>query len=542
MRKLESRGVQITVLMGVAAAAGATGLTGIPDANPRLPGISAPIQLAHGLRQSIVAEGSMPLENPSPGFGYYGFNDDGPHVPAAGALPAANAPVIEATKTEPDKNTYLAIYGLHGADPTYEYGTHFLFQGHENGAGGKSFISRVNLDADGAHRVSLLASTEANGTALPTFDGSTWDPFARRLLFTAEGNGTSTGGVWQATPDVPSVAVNLLGIIGRGGFEGVQVDPAGNVWLVEDIGGSTVAGAKVANSFIYRFIPKNRWDLTQGGKLQALQLMKLDGSGPIVFNAASALTQELKDIHTYGNTFDTRWVTVHDNDVDGTAVFNANALAKAKNATPFKRPENGLFRPGMNFREFYFTETGDTSATTTAGSDFGGFGGLMKLSQLSSSADRGKLTLLFRGDLEHTAFDNLAFWDANHLVAVEDRGDGLHAQANALDSGWLFDVRANFAGGALPARIIAAGRDGLSTIDAGFSGMAGFQNDGDNELTGIHVSDGDPTVAGLLGVRAPHPFQDGWRVFYTQQHGENGTYEIVEDEHEDHEHHWRFGW
>jgi hypothetical protein len=263
---------------------------------------------------------------------------------------------------------------------------------------------------------------------------------------------------------------------------------------------------------------------------------KHGGSGPIVFDGTNALTHDLKDLHTYGNVFDTRWVTVHDTDVDGTAVFNANAAAKAQSATPFKRPENGLFRPGINFREFYFTETGDTSATTTAGSDFGGFGGLLKLSQLSSSADRGKLTLLFKGDLEHTSFDNLAFWDANHLVAVEDRGDGLHAQANALDSGWLFDVRANFAGGAQPLRIIAGGRDALATVDSAFFGMPGFQNEGDNELTGFHVSDGDASVAGLLGVRAPHPFEDGWRVFYTQQHGENATYEILEDEHDDHDH------
>jgi len=49
-------------------------------------------------------------------------------------------------------------------------------------------------------------------------------------------------------------------------------------------------------------------------------------------------------------------VTIHDNNVDGFAVFNANQLAKHKGATPFKRPENGVFRPGTHFREFFFTE------------------------------------------------------------------------------------------------------------------------------------------------------------------------------------------
>ncbi len=55
----------------------------------------------------------------------------------------------------------------------------------------------------------------------------------------------------------------------------------------------------------------------------------------------------------------------------------------------------------------------------------------------------------------------------------------------------------------------------------------GFQNEGDNEITGIHVSDGDPTPGGVLGAKGPHPFRDGWRVFWTQQHGDNTTWEIV---------------
>ena len=39
----------------------------------------------------------------------------------------------EAQKTEPDKNTYLVFTkSLPGADPNYDYGTHFLFQGHES--------------------------------------------------------------------------------------------------------------------------------------------------------------------------------------------------------------------------------------------------------------------------------------------------------------------------------------------------------------------------------------------------------------------------
>lgn len=111
---------------------------------------------------------------------------------------------------------------------------------------------------------------------------------------------------------------------------------------------------------------------------------------------------------------------------------------------------------------------------------------------------------------------------------MEDAGDGLHTQRNALDSAWLFDLNKNYGNPAnQPVRILAEGRDSAATLDSQFSGQAGFQNDGDNEITGWHESDGDPTVHGLLGAKTPTPFRHGWRLFYTQQHGENNTWEIL---------------
>jgi hypothetical protein len=511
------------------AGAHAGQLTGVP-ANPKVTGVTSPTLLSPELAQVVAAQGSTPVENPG-AVKYYGYLDDQPNL-----LPALGSNV-EASKTEPDKNTYLVLHDLKGADPDYDYGTHFLFQGHESGSPGT--LTRINLDADAAHRVTVLANFDSDGkTPLPTIDGSTWYPWAGRLLLSQEGNGSTTGGIWQATPDYPSEVESLVGVIGRGGYEGLQPDSAGNIWIVEDIGGSTVAGARLPNSFVYRFTPKNRHDLSQGGRLKALQVKSKVTGMPIVFQTASALTQDLKDLHTYGKLFETRWITVHDTDTDGFAPFNANALAKSLGATPFKRPENGQFRPGSSFREFLFDETGDTSATSTANADHGGFGSILRLVQSSPSANSGWLTLFFKGDLEHAAFDNCAFWDDDHVVFVEDRGDGLHAQGNALDSGWLFDVRRDYSDPShQPVRIIAEGRDPSATIDSGLLGTAGFQNDGDNELTGIHVSDGDASANGLLGAKRPHPFRDDWRVFYTAQHGDNVTWEIVraakDDDHDD---------
>jgi len=93
-------------------------------------------------------------------------------------------------------------------------------------------------------------------------------------------------------------------------------------------------------------------------------------------------------------------------------------------------------------------------------------------------------------------------------------------------------MRNNYADPAnTPTRIMAEGRDPSATIDSALLSTAGFQNDGDNETTGIHVSDGDPTVNGILGDKNPRPFHDGWRVFYTQQHGDNMTFEILPTQH-----------
>ena len=295
-------------------------LTHVPTANPKLVGVSTPTSLSPELIGVIRAQGSMRVENTTASVTYYGYLNDHPNM----VPPPGTTDNVEASKTEPDKNTYLVLRGLHGADPGYDYGTHFLFQGHELGSPGT--ITRINLDADPAHRVTVLANFDKDGAPLPVIDGSTWYPWSQRLLFSQEGNGSTTGGIWQATPDYPSVAENLLGVMGRGGFEGIQADSDGNVWVVEDIGGATVAGARLPNSFIYRLIPNNKHDLRQGGQFQALQVMSRSTPGQaIAFQTASALTQDIKDLHTYGLVFDTRWVTIHDTEVDGFMPFDGSS-------------------------------------------------------------------------------------------------------------------------------------------------------------------------------------------------------------------------
>ena len=308
-------------------------LTPVKTANTRSDGYSPASKLSRELYQRLVAQGATALENPSPLTSYYGYDND--VLNAAGQpqmLPTPTSPSTEAHKSEPDKNTYLVFkHGLSGADPSYDYGTHFLFQGHEGGAGGAGYITRVNLDADHEHRVTLLATKDSNGNQISTIDGSTWDPFSKRLLLTAENASAPT---YAATPGFPSTVTDVSGALGRGGYEGIQVASDGSIWIVEDIGGSSKSGtaAKRPNSFVYRYVPKHFGDL-QNGKLQVLQVR--NGAGePITFASTAALNNaDQVALHTYGKSFETRWVTIHDTAVNGSAPFNANELAKAAGGT-----------------------------------------------------------------------------------------------------------------------------------------------------------------------------------------------------------------
>jgi len=524
--------------IGLADPSSGTDLTSVPTANHRAAGFAPASVVSPELAQIVVAQGSTKLENPSGIVSFYGYENDVPTAdnPALPQMVPTPTSATEAIKTEPDKNTYLVFkQGLAGADPAYGYGTHFLYQGHENAAkdaAGNSLglLTRINLDADGAHRVTLMATKDTAGAPLATIDGSTWDPWAQRLILTTEGARKPT---YAATATFPSTVEDVSGALGRGGYEGVQNDSDGNVWLVEDIGGAAKAttAAKVPNSFVYRYVPRHPGDL-HNGRLEALQV--LSGSGqPITLESQTALmAPDQVLLHSYGHDLDTRWVTVHDTATDGSAPFNANAAGKAAHATPFKRPENGVFEPATKFGSFAFTETGDTNASSPENGDAagaggaGGWGAVQMLVQHDPSADHGTLRLLYRSGSTTSSFDNITFVSRGKVAVVQDQGDGLHQQIDALDSGFLLDTGTDYSDpAAKPVRWLAEGRDPSATIDAANAGFG--KNDGDNEITGAHVSDGDPGPGGILGAKTPTPFKGGWRWFYTQQHGDNTTYELV---------------
>ena len=545
MRRIALGAAAAAAVLVAAAVAVAQIVSGVPNAQPRS-GSPANV-VANGFKLQRVVNGNDNLENPAGIFARYGYLDDS-------TLQADGQP----TKTEPDQNTYL-VTSRNPGGPTagYDYGHRFLIQGHEvftpSGATyNRAYFTRINLDVkDPAHRITLLnpLASDATDSGVRSIDGSTYDPFTGQLLFTAEAG--NLGGVfgqslkWSGATAPP--VKNYDGSMGKAGYEGVHNDKLGNLMLVEDTGGSNVTdnGAatvvKQPNSFVFRFVPKKAGDLG-AGKLQVLQVSY--NGAPIVFHSAAtdgpqaarddALGEPIKALHS-GQTLDAKWVTIHDTDVDGTSAFDANALAKAKQGTPLKRPENGKFVPGTGFRSFVVDETGDTNADAgnyPGAAERGAWGALLRVDMPKAGADTATVKALVVGDKTHASFDNVAFLDKNTVLVTEDRGETLHQQLNALDSLWSFDITKSLDRiNADAKRLEAQGRDPEATSDIGLKEIPPVRthNDGDNELTGIHVSDGSTAVDGILGSDLPKGAGgwSPWRIFITGQHGANITYEFL---------------
>jgi hypothetical protein len=497
-----------------------------------------------------IARGSDPLENPSGKITQFGFLNDDPD-------PAKK------TRTEPDENTYLRFdRNLGGPDAVFDYGRRYLFQGHENDSPG-AYITRINLDVPRAdsHRITLLTPAGADGltTGFGSIDGSTWNPFTERLLFTEERGGTpslddqtgqvvstpSAGRVIEVTPDWPPAIRTLECIIGKGGWEGIHPDDHGNLILMEDAGGVTLAVdpadqgdknkrvTKQPNSFVYRFVPTNKLDLGQGGTLYALRVtihgvhIVFHPDDPRGDTFTSTENAELRQLHT---SWDADWVQVHtsgayiDADSCATASFDANAEAKTAGATPFKRPENGQFLPGSYFNTFFFDETGDTDKRAgqdpTVGADLaarGAWGSIFRV-DFPWGNPAGTIRIVVRGSESQSSFDNLAFAPGEALLAAEDRGDTLHEQLNTFDSVWAYDVIDR---DRKPRRFLALGQDAL----------AAPTGQEDNEPTGLHISDGATSVFDVLGTHWPtFEKHKRFRAFVTQQHGENHLWEIAFDD------------
>ena len=106
---------------------------------------------------------------------------------------------------------------------------------------------------------------------------------------------------------IPSTVTDVSGALGRGGYEGIQNDGEGDLWIVEDIGGVEQATRRLVhlqqlgqpaaactiarrpNSFLFRYVPAHKGDLANG-KLQVLQVLN-SSHQPITFDSEAAAQQ-----------------------------------------------------------------------------------------------------------------------------------------------------------------------------------------------------------------------------------------------------------
>ena len=175
-------------VVAAAVADPATELAGVPAANTKSAGYAPASMLSPELGQIVVAQGSTRSRTRRAADLLLRLRQRRPRARRASRMmvPTPATPTTEAQKTEPDKNTYLVFKkGLQGADPSYDYGTHFLFQGHEGGSPRLHHADQPRRRR-GAPRDAARDAGRRRQRRSPTIDGSTWDPWAKRLLFTTE--------------------------------------------------------------------------------------------------------------------------------------------------------------------------------------------------------------------------------------------------------------------------------------------------------------------------------------------------------------------
>ena len=123
--------------------------------------------------------------------------------------------------------------------PRYDYGTHFLYQGHE----GARHREREEAGLHHADQPRRRRGAPRDAARVAGLDGQP-DPDDRRLDVGSVGPAAALHDRERERTDLrgdaryPSTVDDVSGALGRGGYEGIQNDSDGNIWIVEDIGGS----------------------------------------------------------------------------------------------------------------------------------------------------------------------------------------------------------------------------------------------------------------------------------------------------------------
>jgi secreted PhoX family phosphatase len=304
---------------------------------------------------------------------------------------------------------------------------HYLFTSSENsiptengvGTDGSDGITRLTLKGPDAGKKEILADNVDPNTGANRWqrvDGMKWYPSGGSgnngvLLASEEFSKSSTlagGGIWQI--DADTGAFVRLDWLGNYAHEGIGLDQAGNLYLGDEFRGGA----------IYKAVPNNPHDLTQGGTLSYLVGTSIDASG---------------------------WKQVTD-------PTNATAEASSGGAILFDRPEDFDEANGRVY--FAVTEpAADAALHTGDAGQIVNRGGVYSLSttgvpdlstQSGPAVPYTRLTPMIEvNDPQYTTQaqaqaqqglqfpDNLTFDKAGNLWVHEDIPDGSSFPANGID-------------------------------------------------------------------------------------------------------------
>ena len=392
--------------------------------------------------------------------------------------------------------------GPAGRRPEYDYGTHFLFQGHESGTPGATHAHQPRRRPGPSRDAALDDGRHARRDRRLDLGSVRTAPALHRRE-------RQQGRRLRGDAGLPVAGVRTSrarsGAAATRASRPTTTATSGSWRTSAAATAPPSTHAKQPNSFVYRFVPDDPSDLSDG-KLQALQVISNQSGNPIAFHAGQAeadiKSADTRDLHTPGEEFKTRWVTIHDT----AATARRRSTPTRSRRRPRRRRSNARRTASSSLGSlpaFFFTETGDTNSLTEAGAAYGGFG---------SSA--GALPARPVGD-DRTPARGVpgrrgAHGHRQHRVRQPPpggcgRGRRRWAAHPAQRPGFGLPARRDRVPAGTPVRFLAEGRDPSATFDAEHSGHG--QNEGDNEITGIHVSDGDPSVSGLLGAAVPTPVQ-----------------------------------
>ena len=264
-------------------------------------------------------------------------------------VPTAAVPANEAHKTEPDKNTYLVFdNGLRRRRSPLRLRDALPLPGSRGRHAGLHHAHqprrRRGASRDAArHAGRRRASRSRRSTARPGTRGRSGCCSRPR---------TQNAPTYAATPGYPSTVEDVSGALGRGGYEGIQDDSDGNIWIVEDIGGANKPGTIAADAEQLR-LPLRTEASGRPAQRQA----------PGAAGAARRRARRSRRRRSRRCSRRTRWRctrTARSSTPVGSRPRHRRRrprvrstrthAAKLKNGTPFKRPENGLFRPGSQLR------------------------------------------------------------------------------------------------------------------------------------------------------------------------------------------------